>query len=263
MNAIKALWSYRGFILGSIKREFQSKYRNSLLGAAWNVINPLAMIVVYTVIFSQLMKTRLPNIDSTFGFSIYLCTGILTWGLFSEITTRATGMFLEHANLLKKLSFPRLCLPVTVVSNAALNFSIVFGLFTLFLIFSGNFPGWSFLALLPLVCLLILFAIGIGITLGVLNVFFRDVGQFFSIFLTFWFWFTPIIYPISILPGNVQYLVNFNPMARLMAEFQNVILTGQWPNWYHLWPVAFLSVLLCVLGLRLFRQRSGEMVDEL
>jgi lipopolysaccharide transport system permease protein len=263
MDMIRALWAYRGFILGSVKREFQTKYRNSLLGAAWNIINPLSMIVVYTLIFSQLMKTRLPGVDSTYAFSIYLCTGILTWGLFAEITTRATGMFLEHANLLKKLSFPRLCLPVTVVSNAVLNFGIVFGLFTLFLLLSGNFPGWAFLALIPLLLLLVLFAIGIGITLGVLNVFFRDVGQFFGIFLSFWFWFTPIVYPISILPDQVKFLMNFNPMARLMAAFQSVLMTGQWPNWYSLWPVVVLATALCILGLRLFRQRSGEMVDEL
>jgi len=115
---VHALWAYRGFILGSVKREFQSKYRNSLLGAAWTVINPLAMIVVYTVIFAQVMKARLPGVDSTFAYSIYLCSGVLTWGLFAEIAGRAQNIFLEHANLLKKLSFPRLCLPTVVVLNA-------------------------------------------------------------------------------------------------------------------------------------------------
>lgn len=263
MKALQALWGYRGFILGSVKREFQTKYRNSLLGAAWNIINPLSMIIVYTIIFSQLMKSRLPGVDSTYGFSIYLCTGVLTWGLFSEITTRATGMFLEHANLLKKLSFPRLCLPVTVVSNAVLNFAIVFGLFTIFLILSGSFPGWVFLSLAPLILLLILFAIGIGITLGVLNVFFRDIGQFFGILLSFWFWLTPIVYPINILPENVKHLMMFNPITPLMTAFQGVILRGEWPQWHSLWPIALISVSLCVFGLRLFRKRSGEMVDEL
>jgi lipopolysaccharide transport system permease protein len=263
MEMLRALWAYRGFILGSVKREFQSKYRQSLLGAAWNIINPLSMILVYTLIFSQLMKARLPGIESAFAFSIYLCAGILTWGLFAEITTRATGMFLEHANLLKKVSFPRMCLPVTVVSNAVLNFSIVFGLFTAFLLLSGNFPGWSFLALAPLLMLLVLLAIGLGITLGVLNVFFRDVGHFFGIFLSFWFWFTPIIYPISILPEAVQPWMTWNPMARLMSAFQSVIVYGQWPNWYSLWPVAAAAVLICFFSLRLFRRRAGEIVDEI
>src|SRR3546814_999156 len=118
---LRALWSYRGFILGSVKREFQSKYRNSLLGAAWTVLNPLAMILVYTVIFSQIMRAKLPGIDSTFAYSIYLCAGLLTWGLFAEIVGRSQNVFLEHANLLKKLSFPRLCLPVTLVLSSLVN----------------------------------------------------------------------------------------------------------------------------------------------
>lgn len=263
MDMIRALWAYRGFILGSVKREFQVKYRNSLLGAAWNIINPLSMIVVYTVIFTEIMKARLPGVESTHAFSIYLCAGILTWGLFAEIANRATSMFVDNANLLKKLSFPRLCLPVVVVSNALLNFAIVFALFLAFLLITGQFPGILVLGLIPLLILQVAFAIGLGITLGMLNVFFRDVGQFFSIFLTFWFWFTPIVYPASILPASVQPLIRFNPMARLIAGYQDVLVYGRWPNWTSLWPVLVLSALLCAYGLYLFRRRSGEMVDEL
>jgi len=263
LNVLKSLWAYRGFILGSVKREFQSKYRNSLLGAAWTVINPLAMIFIYTVIFSQVMRARLPGVDSTFAYSIYLCAGVLTWGLFAEIVGRALNMFLEHANLIKKLSFPRLCLPVTIVMNALLNFSIVFGLFTMFLILSGNFPGLAFIAIFPLLGILVLFAIGLGVSLGVLNVFFRDVGQFFGIFLQFWFWLTPIVYSINTLPKIAQSWLAFNPMSSLMAGFQSVLVSGQWPQWQTLWPTTLLALLLCALGYRLFSKHSGEMVDEL
>ena len=263
LDMLRGLWGYRGFILGSVKREFQSKYRNSLLGAAWTVINPLAMILVYTVIFSRVMGAKLPGLDSTFAYSIYLCAGVLTWGLFAEITAGAQNMFLDQANLLKKLSFPRLCLPVIVVANAGLNFAIIFGLFTFFLLFSGNFPGWSFLAMLPVLMIQTLFAIGLGISLGVLNVFFRDVGQFFGVVLQFWFWLTPIIYPVTILPERFRPWMLLNPMARLTDAYQTILVTGQWPNWDALWPVALLGLLLCALGFRLFRKHGGEMVDEL
>jgi lipopolysaccharide transport system permease protein len=263
MNMVRSLWAYRGFIIGSVQREFQSKYRNSLLGAAWTVLNPLAMIVVYTVIFAQVMRAKLPGVDSTFAYSIYLCAGVLTWGLFAEITGRAQNMFLEHANLLKKLSFPRLCLPVTVVANAGLNFAIVFGLFTAFLVVSGNFPGWAYLALLPILAIQVAFAIGLGISLGVLNVFFRDVGHFFGIFLQFWFWLTPIVYSVTILPERFQSLMSLNPMAPLIAAYQTILVSGHWPNWQALWPVTVLALLLCALGFRLFKKHAGEMVDEL
>jgi lipopolysaccharide transport system permease protein len=263
MTIFRVLWNYRGFILGSVKREFQTKYQNSLLGAAWNVINPLAMIIVYTVIFSQIMKARLEGVDSTFGFGIYLCAGILTWGLFAEITSRSQNIFIENANLLKKMNFPRLCLPVIVVLSALLNFAIIFGLFTLFLLVTGNFPGVAYLGIFPLLVIQVLFSIGLGMTVGVLNVFFRDVGQLYGVVLQFWFWLTPIVYPASILPETMQKLTFYNPMAGLIAGYQGVIVRGQWPDWGSLLPVIILSVILCAFGWRLFRRRVGEMVDEL
>jgi lipopolysaccharide transport system permease protein len=263
MDMLKALWQFRGFILGNVKREFQTKYRNSLLGAVWMVLNPLAMILVYTVIFAQVMRAKLPGIDTTFAYSIYLCAGIITWGLFAEITNRAVTMFLEHANLIKKLNFPRLCLPVTVVATAGLNFTIVFSLFTAFLVVSGTFPGWTYFAVFPVLAIQVLLAIGVGINLGVLNVFFRDVGQFFGILLQFWFWLTPIVYPASILPERVKPLMTLNPMFHLMGAYQSVLVYGRWPDWQALAVVTLLALGLCAVGFRLFRRRSGEMVDEL
>ena len=260
---LKGLWAYRGFILGSVQREFQIKYRNSMLGAAWTVLNPLAMILVYTLIFAKVMHAKLPDLNSEFAYSIYLCAGIFTWGLFAEIISRAQNVFLEHANLIKKISFPRICLPMIVVLSALLNFAIIFGLFTLFLIVSGNFPGWQFVAILPLLLLQVMFAIGLGMVLAVLNVFFRDVGQFFTIFLQFWFWLTPIVYPASVLPAELQGWIALNPMAALVRAWQTVLVHGAWPNWASLMPLAALGAGLCVMGVLLFRRRSGEMVDEL
>lgn len=263
MDMLRSIWIYRGFIFASVKREFQSKYRNSMLGAAWTVLSPLAMITVYTVIFSQVMLAKLPGMDSTFAYSIYLCTGVLTWGLFAEIIGRGQNVFLEHANLIKKISFPRICLPIIVVLNAGLNFVIIFSLFTFFLILSGNFPGWVFLAIFPALGVQIVFSIGLGIILGVLNVFFRDVGQFFNIFLQFWFWFTPIVYPLTILPEKIRPLISWNPMASLVAAYQTILVKGQWPQWNTLFPVTLIGAVLCVLGMQLFHKRAGEMVDEL
>jgi lipopolysaccharide transport system permease protein len=260
---LRGLWAYRGFVMGSVKREFQSKYTNAMLGAVWSLLSPLAMILVYTVIFAEVMHSKLPGATSSFAYSIYLCAGVLTWGLFAEIVARGQNMFLEQANLLKKISFPRICLPLIVVLNALVNFGIIFGLFTLFLLASGTFPGWVFFAIVPVLALQIMLALGIGMIAGVLNVFFRDVGQFVAIALQFWFWFTPIVYPATILPESVRSLLDYNPMARIIAAYQTVLIKGEAPNWIALLPVLALAVLLCLLGLRLFRKRSGEMVDEL
>jgi len=260
---LRGLWAYRGFVIGSVRREFQTKYMNAMLGALWSLLSPLAMIVVYTVIFAEVMHSRLPGNQSGYAYSIYLCAGILTWGLFAEIVARGQTMFLEQANLLKKISFPRISLPLIVVLNALVNFGIIFGLFTVFLIISGNFPGLVFFALVPLLVVQVLLAIGIGMVAGVLNVFFRDVGQFMTILLQFWFWFTPIVYPASILPDGIKPLLAWNPMATLVQAYQDILVKGQAPDWAAVLPVLAVAVLLCAFGLRLFRKRAGEMVDEL
>ena len=131
LMAFRSLWAYRGFILGSVQRDFLSRYRHSLLGVTWAIIHPLAMVIVYTVVFSQVMKAKLPGVQSGFGYSIYLCAGLLTWGLFAEVISKGQNIFIDHANLLKKINFPRLTLPVIMVLNAAINFGIIFSILLL------------------------------------------------------------------------------------------------------------------------------------
>lgn len=260
---LRGLWAYRGFVLGSVKREFQAKYTNAMLGALWSLLSPLAMIVVYTVIFSEVMHSRLPGTTSRFAYSIYLCAGVLTWGLFAEIVTRGQNMFIEQANLIKKISFPRICLPLIVVLNALVNFGIIFGLFIVFLVASGSFPGPVFFAIVPVLAVQVLLAIGLAMVAGVLNVFFRDVGQFVTIAMQFWFWFTPVVYPVTILPPEIRDAIGWNPMARIIQAYQSVLVEGVAPDWRALLPVLVLALLLCAAGMRLFRRRAGEMVDEL
>ena len=257
------IYRFRGFILGSVKREFASRYRNSMLGATWLLLQPLAQILVYTLIFANVMRSRLPGVENTFGYSIFLCAGVLTWGLFTEIVGRCQNMFIDNANLLKKLSFPRIALPVIVMLSACVGFGIVFGLFSGFLVVSGNFPGWTYLALVPVLLVQIMFALGLGMIIGVLNVFFRDVGQLFGIVLQFWFWLTPIVYPLSTLPAWAQKLVMLNPMTPVTLAYQGILVRSEIPNWQQIAPVLVLGLLLCALGLLLFRKRAGEMVDEL
>lgn len=262
MSVIKVLWAYRGFIFGSVRREFQSKYHNSLLGIGWSIINPLAMIVVYTVIFSKVMGARLPGVGNGFAYSIYLCSGTLTWGFFADIVGRAQNMFLDNANLLKKVSFPRMTLPVVVIFNAGVGFSIIFCLFLIFLLVVGAWPGWVSLAAFPVLAIELLLAIGLGMVLGVLNVFFRDVGLLFGVILQFWFWFTPVVYPASILPERVKPLMSLNPMYPLVTACHEIFVAGSWPDWISLLYPLILGLVFCGLGLHLFRKNAGEMVDE-
>lgn len=262
-NKLAETWHYRSYVTTCIRREIQARYLNSVLGAAWIVILPITTIAVYTLIFSQIIGAKLPGVDSSFGYSIYLCSGILTWGFFAEMTSRGQVVFIENGNLLKKMRFPWLCLPAINVGTALVNFGVVFSLFLLFLLLSGNFPGLIVLAAIPVLIVHLAFAMGVALVLAVLNVFFRDVGHLFGVVLQFWFWMTPIVYPVSILPEVAQRLMLLNPMAGLIGAYQTIFVLGEAPNWLRLAPISALAVLLCWFGLHTFGKHAQEMADEL
>jgi lipopolysaccharide transport system permease protein len=264
MQLARAAWRSRGFIIGSLRREFTARYKGSLLGAAWAAINPLAMVVVYLVVFSQLMRARLPGGEGgVLDYGVYLCAGILTWGLFTEIVQKSTTMFLDNAGLIKKMNFPRICLPVIAVLSASMNFLISYALFVMLLVLTGYFPGMHLLAIVPLILIVAAIGAGLGTIIGVLNVFFRDVGQVVGVLLQLWFWLTPIVYPVSILPPAIAPFIAANPLTPLIAAQQDVALGAGWPDWSSVVaPLAFAAVVMG-LALLLFRRRAHEIVDEL
>jgi lipopolysaccharide transport system permease protein len=260
---LASLWRYRRFVLSMVGREFQARYLGSVLGSLWAVLNPLAMILIYTIIFGQLMRGRVAGHGDGLSYGIFLCAGVLTWGMFTEIVQRCVAVFVDQANLLKKMSFPRAALPAIVLVSAALNFAIVVGLLLLVLLVLGRFPGWALLGLVPLLLIQQSIALGIGVGLGVLNVFFRDVGHVIGIGLQLWFWFTPIVYPLPILGERARSLVALNPMTNIVAGYQGILLEGQWPHWPVFLPQLALAVAALALGRAIFRRLSGEMVDYL
>lgn len=246
-----------------VAREFHSRYLGSLLGSLWAVLNPLAMIFIYTVIFSRIMRAKLPGIDDSMAYGMYICAGLLPWTYYIELLSRFPNIFLDQASLTKKVNFPRITLPVIALLSSTINFLIIFSVFLGFLALTGRFPGWVVLAFIPLLIVQQLFVIGLGIFLGSLNVFFRDVGQFLNVILQFWFWFTPIVYPITILPEKARVIISLNPLVPLVQAYQNIIIYHQWPNWPYFIPHALGAILALVAGFMVFSRLSGEMVDEL
>ncbi|UNC93607.1 ABC transporter permease [Candidatus Contubernalis alkaliaceticus] len=246
-----------------VSRDFRSRYLNSLLGSFWAILNPLSMILIYTLVFSQVMRAKLPGIDDTLGYSIYLCAGILPWQFFTEVLLRCQNVFLEQSALLKKVSFPRTSLPIYIFLSAGINYIILMVLFMVFLAFVGRWPNWSWTSIIVLVTLQQGFAVGLGIFLGTLHVFFRDVGHVLGVVLQFWFWLTPMVYPIEVVPENYRWLLGLNPMTGIVQGYQKVFLHNQWPNWWTALPMAVLCVLFLFIGYKTFTALDKEMVDEL
>ncbi|SEH25234.1 ABC transporter permease [Selenomonas sp. KH1T6] len=261
---LENIWHYRQFIYSCVKRDFKARYTGSMLGVLWTVFQPLAMILVYTLIFSQVMRSKLAGMESVpYSYSIYLCAGVLTWGMFQEMLFGCINVFFSNANLMKKVSFPRICLPAITVCSSFLNFIIGFVIFCIFMLIIGKFP-WSVAPLLLLVLAVqVLFTVGLGIGLGVLNVFFRDIGQMMGVILQFWFWFTPVVYPLTIVPKQFVWLMNLNPMYHVISAYQSIFVYGRLPDLIGLFGVLAFSLLLSAWSLHLYRKHVGELVDEL
>lgn len=260
---LRTIWFNRGLIYNSTFREFQLRYKGTVLGAAWVVAQPLATVFVYTIIFGALMGPRLGGPQGEYQYSIYLCSGILTWGLFAETLLRCQAMFTDNANLIKKISFSKILLAVIAVAISCVQFAIVFSIFLVFVVAVGAFPGWSILSLFIILPIQILLGLGLGVILGVLHVFFRDIGQMTSVGLQLWYWVTPIVYPASILPDWLRPWMQLNPMYHITKAYQGVFVAQSWPDMLSLLAVASLALLLCLLAFWVFQRLSGDIVDEL
>jgi lipopolysaccharide transport system permease protein len=260
---LRECWEFRGFIMASVKRDFVSRYLGTQLGFFWAVAQPLALILIYTLVFSQIMKPSLPGHDSKFAYSIYLCGGILIWQLFSDLLNRSVGIFVHNAGLLKKANLPKLALPIIVALSGLSNFAVVAALFLGFLAVIGSFPSMAILAMLPVIGLVVALALGLGVLLGTINVFYRDVEQSTAMLLQFWFWLTPIVYPGRALPAFFASVLEWNPMWPIVSFTQTVLLENRVPAWSTLGYPAVVAFAFLSLGLLAFRRLSGEIVDEL
>jgi lipopolysaccharide transport system permease protein len=260
---LRECWDFRGFIFASVKRDFASRYLGTQLGFFWAIAQPLAMILIYTLIFAEIMKPALPGHSSKYAYSIYLCAGILIWQLFSDLLNRSVGIFVYNAGLLKKANLPKLALPIIVALSGLSNFAVVAGLFLGFLVIIGSFPSAAILAILPVIGLVVALALGLGVLLGTINVFYRDIEQSTAMLLQFWFWLTPIVYPGRSLPGQFASVLEWNPMWPIVNFTQTILLEDRVPPWSTLGYPAVAAFGFLLLGLVAFRRLSGEIVDEL
>jgi len=258
-----ALWAYRFFIVSSIKTEFKTRFARSKIGGFWMVIHPLAQVLVYALILSQIMKAKLPEVQTQYAYPIYILSGMLAWTLFSDILTRSLNVFINNANLLKKMAFPKLSLPLIAIGIALINF--MFFMLVMFVVFAflGHLPYHALYWLPLLIGITLVLATGIGLFLGVLNVFIRDIGQIMEVVMQFWFWLTPIVYMTSIVPQKYHTLFMLNPMTGIVEGFQNILLYDKAPNFGHLLYPAVFACCSLLLAMLLFYRAREEMTDVL
>ncbi|MBK7665049.1 MAG: ABC transporter permease [Sterolibacteriaceae bacterium] len=257
------LWAYRHFIVASIKSEQIRRFARSSLGALWFILHPIAQSAIFALVLSEVLSAKLPGIANKAGYAIYLMAGMAAWGLFAEIVTRSTTIFIEYSSALKKIAFPRMCLPVIVGGSALFNHVLLLAAICIVFAFFDHWPGRAWVVLPLGIVLIAMFAFGLGVLLGVFNVFARDVGQVFGIVIQIWFWLTPIVYTIDALPKHMKWLADANPMGPLVRVYQEAMVYNALPNWASLVIPASIAAGLFILSFIVFKRASADLVDAL
>jgi len=258
-----AIWQYRHFILTSIRNDLRTRFARSRLGAIWMILQPLAQGAIYALVLARVLGSKLPGTTNRYAYVIYLLAGLAAWSLFAEVITRCLTIFVDNASLLKKMMFPRICLPLIVSGSCLLNnLFLLLATIGIFIVI-GNEPGWMWLWLPVLIGITLVFALALGLILGVLNVFVRDVAQVMNVVMQLWFWLTPIVYVVNILPGTFATVLRLNPMYAITSSYQQVLLWGNPPHVKSLSVIFLASVVMLGLAMGLFRRASPDMVDVL
>lgn len=264
MGMFLRAWRYRHFILSSIRTEFRARFIRSRLGGLWMIIHPLAQAAIFALVLAGIMQAKLQGMtDSRFAYPLYLLSGMLAWSLFSEVISRCLTLFIDNGNLLKKIVFPHISLPLIVTGSALFNNLLLFLAIIVLFGLLGHVPGIQ-TAWVPLLMVMTLaLALGIGLILGVLNVFVRDVGQVVPVVLQLGFWFTPIVYTPNVIPERFRLMLHLNPMATVVQSFQNAMLFNTPPDFVGLGRLAIVTLALLGGAFIMFRRASAEMVDVL
>jgi lipopolysaccharide transport system permease protein len=248
-------------IVDLAKRDFTERYSGSVLGFAWSFIYPLINILIYMIIFGNLMGARLPGMPSMWGYGIYLIAGIVPWTAFANTVTRSSTVFLDKKNIITKIHLDLPTLPLFIVLSETITFIVTLLIFLGILLITG-FSFSPYLAFIPVIYFIQqLFAYALGLFLAMFVVFLRDMREVVTIGLQIWFWFTPIVYVFEILPPLAQQILFWNPALAFISAYHDIFILEKMPSFLYLFLVLILSVVLILLDYGIFKRLEKDIRD--
>ena len=252
----KELWQYRELLYFLTVRDIKVRYKQTLLGGLWAILQPFMGMIVFTIFFGQLAKIPSDNLP----YPIFVYTALLPWQFFSNGISNAGNSLVASSHLISKVYFPRLIIPAASLGAGLLDFLIAFSILIVMMLYYAIFPGLGILMLPFLVLGVTIAALGVGMILSALNVFYRDFRYVIPFLVQFWLFATPVIYPVSIVPENWRWLINLNPMAGLITAFRSSLLNKPFA-----WIDISISIVMCIfvllIGLVSFTRMERRFAD--
>lgn len=256
MKLVKDLFNYSEFLKSNVKKDIRGKYKGSFLGVLWSFINPLLSVLVYAIVFPYIMRIKVEN------YLIYLITGIIPWTFFTSAINTGIISILSNADIIKKVYFPRIILPISSVTSALVNFFISCIIILAFCIFGGVGISASLLWL-PLVALIqYVMLFGFTFILSAIEMYMRDIEHIVNFVLAMAFYATPILYTPDIFPDNLSWILKINPMAYLVNAYRDIFLYHQNPSLYGLIIVGVFSVVIFIIGYIVFERLQKGFAEE-
>ncbi|MDY4996080.1 MAG: ABC transporter permease [Bacilli bacterium] len=256
MGLVNDLRHYREFLKSNVKKDIRGKYKGSFLGVLWSFINPLLSVLVYAIVFPYIMRIKVEN------YLIYLITGIIPWTFFTSSINMGLISVLSNADIIKKVYFPRIILPISTVTSCLVNFLISCLIIVLFCLGSGL--GISFQILwLPLIAIIqYIMLLGFTFILSAIEMYMRDIEHIVNFILSMAFYVTPILYTPDIFPENLAWVLKVNPMAYLVNAYRSIFFYQKMPDLMGIGVVSIFSIFLFMIGYLIFEKLQKGFAEE-
>jgi lipopolysaccharide transport system permease protein len=252
-----SVWRYRGLLCVLILRDLKVLYRQTALGACWAIAQPLFTVAIFTVIFGHFAK--IPTDGAP--YALFAGSAIVLWTYFAESVRRSATGLVTEAELIRKIYFPRLVIPLATVVSPMVDFAIALVVMLALMLWYGVVPGWHIVLAIPTLAVTAMLALGVSLWLGPINVRFRDVKHTLPFLIQIWMYASPIVYAASIVPASVRWVYALNPMVGLIEAFRFAILGGTVPDLFALAVSVTVASVLLLTGLIFFRRMERSFAD--
>lgn len=251
---LKVLKKYKALLYELVSRDIKVRYKGSILGMLWTVLNPILTMLVMTIVFSKLFKFEIEY------YPIYFFCGHILYQLMSESTTNAMHSILDNSSLIKKVYVPKYLFPVSKIMSSVVNLIFSFlAMILIMLVLDVPFRATMFLSIVPILYVII-FSIGLGLILSTVMVFFKDMAQLYSVMTLLWMYLTPLFYPVTVLKENAPIMLIINPMYHYIQYFRDLVLYGRIPGAKENITCLVVSTVILSLGLALFRKKQDRFI---
>ena len=252
LEELRGIVQYRDLIYQLVRRDIIARYKRSTLGIAWTMLQPLGMMIIMTVVFSNLFQTIK-------GYPTYILSGLVAWTFFSQTTTAAIHQVVWGGALFRRIYLPHTSFAISAIGTGVVNLALSLVPLIALMLVTGRQLHWSMLFVPVAMIFLTAFALGVGLILSTLGVYFPDVVEMYQIILVAWMYLTPIIYPEEILPEAYRFwITNLNPMYHLLKVFRKPIFDGVFPGWSEVAIAGGIAFLTLIIGWFLFSDKADE-----